>query len=323
MTKDEIEQICEDIKEAHRRRRYAMKVQQKLDRALESYVRSNFTGWKPDLDEKKREAENKKAMDILKAARDGEGDKGLVNLVFLTDNGREPFDRFREENEKFMAAEIKKLPIYSWVENIRGAGALGVATIVAEAGALHNYSNPQKLWKRLGYAPYDGYAGSTWKRATWRPRTLTSEEWIENPFSGQRYALMAQVALWLVNAQWIGKAKAGNEEGLPNGPYGKVYAARRKRTAETHPEWTPGHCRSDALRVTMKEFLLDLWCEWNGKKRTKVDQSKIDAQARRVDHARAHHIYDTQEGSGSRKKSRKKVSHTGPGTHASIADHAR
>jgi hypothetical protein len=146
---------------------------------------------------------------------------------------------------------------------MRGAGALGLATIVAECGDLSNYATPAKLWKRLGFAPYDGHAGSTWKRETWRPRSLSKDEWIENPFSGERYALMAQIATWLVNAQWIGAKKSETGEGKPNGPYGEIYAKRRTHTKTTHPEWSDGHRRKDALRVTMKKFLLDLWGEWH------------------------------------------------------------
>ena len=127
---------------------------------------------------------------------------------------------------------------------------------------MSNYPNPAKVWKRLGFAPFDGHAGSTWKRATWRPRALTAEEWIANPFSGERYALMAQIAQWLWVKQWIGKAKTGTGVGAPSGPYGEIYAERRAKTAVAHPDWSDGHAHSDALRIMMKYFLRSLWCEW-------------------------------------------------------------
>jgi hypothetical protein len=73
---------------------------------------------------------------------------------------------------------------------------------------------------------------------------------------------MHQVGVWLVNAQWIGKAKTESGEGEPDGPYGEIYARRREHTKETHPDWTDQHRRMDALRITMKAFLLDLWGEW-------------------------------------------------------------
>jgi Transposase IS116/IS110/IS902 family len=249
------------IRGLHRQRRFAMKVQQKLDRSLESFLRINATAWNPNAEDADREKANREVKDLIKRIRAGEQHE-FTTAVVTTDRAREPADEMREVNEKAMERAAKKLPVYPWLENIRGAGALGLATIIAETGDLSNYDTPAKLWKRLGYAPFDGHAGSTWKRETWRPRALSSEEWIENPFSGERYALMTQIATWLVNAQWIGAAKAGNGEGKPNGHYGEIYAKRRDQTKVSHSDWTLGHRRSDALRITMKAFLKDLWTEW-------------------------------------------------------------
>ena len=261
------------IRAAHRRRRYAMKVQQKIDRAQEAYVRINHTNWRGDMDEKAREAIRKQVAAIIKAARNDEGDPDLVELVKGTDLSRGPYDNLRQKTEKAMEAAAKQLPVYPWIENVRGAGALGLATIVAEVAAIKpsgefatfsDYSSPAKVWKRLGFAPYDGHAGSTWKRTTWRPRALSADEWISNPFSGERYALMIQIATWLINAQWQSAKKAGGDTGKPTGPYGQIYADRRTHTAQTHPDWTKGHSHSDAVRVTMKTFLKDLWEQWKG-----------------------------------------------------------
>lgn len=44
-------------------------------------------------------------------------------------------------------------------------------------------------------------------------------------------------------------------------PYRAVYLARREHTAVTHPDWTPGHSHNDALRITSKAILRDLWRE--------------------------------------------------------------
>jgi hypothetical protein len=114
---------------------------------------------------------------------------------------------------------------------------------------------------------------------------LTAEEWIANPFSGERYALMSQIATWLVNAQWIAAGKSDDGEGKANGPYGQVYADRRKFTQETHPDWTDGHRRKDALRIAMKAFLRDLWAEWNPefvvvRRRVRYQKVKVKRTAR-------------------------------------------
>lgn len=43
------------------------------------------------------------------------------------------------------------------------------------------------------------------------------------------------------------------------GEYREVYEARRAHTAETHPDWTPGHSHNDGLRIVSKRILRDLW----------------------------------------------------------------
>jgi hypothetical protein len=256
-------EIIADVKAAHRQRRYAIKIQQKIDRAMESFVRINATEWSPSASEDDREKNNRLVKAIIAAARKGEGLPAVISIVTNTDVGRKMFDTMRDESESEMEKLAKGLAVAPWVGSIRGAGMLGLATIVAEAGDISNYPNVAKLWSRLGFAPYDGAAGSTWKREKWRARTLTKDEWIEHPFSGQRYALMHQIVIWLVNAQWIGAAKTDTGEGKPNGHYGEVYAARRAHTMETHSDWTKQHRRMDALRVTMKSFLADLWVQWH------------------------------------------------------------
>jgi hypothetical protein len=255
-------ELIGEIRAAHRRRRFAMKIQQKLDRALESFIRINATDWSPDMEEKDREKINNKVRQMIKDIRAGKV-AAFAEVVSTSDNARAPADALRKTNEKRMEQLAASLPVFPWCESVRGIGALGLATIVAEANDIAGYPNVAKLWKRLGFAPYDGLAGSSWKRESWRPRALTREEWISNPFSGPRYALIFQIALWLRNAQWVGKAKSEDGVGKPDGRYGEVYAERRARTAVTHPDWSDGHADKDAIRVMMKTFLKDLWIAWH------------------------------------------------------------
>jgi hypothetical protein len=268
-----IDDVVNEIRRLHRKRRFAMKIQHKLDRALESFLRVNATQWTPDLDAAEREKINKEIRALIKAIRAGAASE-FADVVRISDEARRPADGMRESSEKRMGELAMELPIYAWIETVHGAGALGLATIVAEAGNLSNYSNVAKLWNRLGFAPFEGFAGSTWKRESWRPRALTKDEWIAHPFSGERYALMHQIVVWLVNAQWIGKAKTASGEGEPDGPYGEVYAARRKHTLTTQPDWSDGHRRMDALRVTMKEFLKHLFLEWRKPAKAKPKPTK-------------------------------------------------
>ena len=260
--------IVEAIRAHHRARRFAMGIQQVLDNKLAAYIRINETDWHPTDDESERAKANKKAAEIIKAAREGQGDLAVINIVEVTDQARAPADAERKKHEDSMEALAELLPVAAWVESVPGMGMLGLATIIAETGDLKMYSNVAKVWKRLGYAPYKGKAGSTWKRPKWRNAdALSAEEWTENPFSGRRYALIHTISVWLKNKQWIGAAKTEDGVGKPNGPYGEVYAKRRARTAITHPDWSKQHAHMDGLRIMMKEVLKDLYLLWNGKQK--------------------------------------------------------
>lgn len=300
------------IKSHHSQRRYAMKMQQTLDRRIESFIRVHHTDWEPDLDDDAKKRIKKEIDALLKSARANEGEESLVLLVNETDTARGTFDRLRMKQERLMEKLAVTLPVYAFVESVSGAGPLGLATILAETGSLSNYPNPAKLWKRLGFAPYDGLAGSTWKRETWRPRALTSAEWVEAFFPANRYAMMTQIALWILNKQIIAKSKTEDGEGAPNGPYGEIYFKRRAHTAESHPEWTPAHSYRDAMRIMMKAFLLDLWSEW--RKLESSGQSALDTHKRNAgDDASGQALSETQAAAAARvKKSEKTSGHNEP-----------
>lgn len=254
--------VIDTIRALARDRRFAMKQQQKLDRSLEAWVRINYCAFSTFDDEKARKKASKEALKKIKAARDGEGDADLIEMVRANDAARAPFDVIRKRCEKEMNKLAETLPGAAFVLSVKGAGIGGFALIVGECGDLAKYSGPGKVWKRLGLAPYDGHAGSTWRRETWRPRALKPEEWTAHPFSPERYSVIYTIADSLSRAQWVGKAKTEDGLGRPDGPFGEVYARRRAHTAITHPDWTPGHARNDALRVMIKEYVKHLWVAW-------------------------------------------------------------
>lgn len=302
--------LIDRLQQFARRRKYAIKLQYKIDRALESFVRRNFTDWEPNLQEKERAVINRNVADMIDQARAANSkarklveaagktqdetkilqaqkeaakllrtsnlESTLLQTVELTDNSRGPADTWRADAQSNMEKFAAQLPVANWIESIPGVGMLGLAQIVAETGDLNNYANPGKVWKRLGYAPYDGYAGSTWKRESWRPRKLEKDEWVAAPFSGERYASMYTLSLWLINKQWISAKKSGTSEGRPDGPYGEIYAARRAHTLTTHPDWSDGHRRADGLRIAFKRFLADLWATWTGKSRYSRNPGHIE-----------------------------------------------
>jgi hypothetical protein len=258
------ERLVADIKQKHRARWFWIKYQLASDRMLESFVRINATDWQWDLGAAERAKINREVKD--KIARIGKG-KDLTALyapeVMLLQAHVAPIKRRRKKLEDEMEELAMQLPVWPWVKAIPGFGALGLATIVAEAGDLSNYINKGKLRRRLGLAPHDGHALSTWMRETWRPRALSKDEWTALGYSPNRYARMAQIgkALWF--KQWIGKGKSEDGVGRPSGHYGEIYANRRAHTEAAHSDWTPGHRQADAMRVMVQKLVDDLWQTWN------------------------------------------------------------
>ena len=67
------------------------------------------------------------------------------------------FEPQRAALEKRLKALARKLPVWTgWAKDVRGFGELSLAAIVGEAGDLSGYSNPAKLWKRMGLAVVNG-----------------------------------------------------------------------------------------------------------------------------------------------------------------------
>jgi hypothetical protein len=231
------------------------------------------TAWSPEMSEAERKKCNDEVTRIIKLAREGQGDPDIVVEVAMSDAATELPRNAKNAREKEMEALARQLPVYPWIESVRGLGAKGLAIIVAESGLKTadpnlppengNFPSAGHLRSRLYFAPYDGHAGSTWKRMTWRPRTLTKEEWTDHPFDGRRYARIFTIADSLLRAQIKSKAKSGTRHGEPLGPYGAVYVRRREHDDAVHHDWTDGHAKSDALRIMMATVINDLWKQWN------------------------------------------------------------
>lgn len=162
----------------------------------------------------------------------------------------------RMKPEKRLAKLAQRLPVWSWVEPIRGFGALGLAQIVGETGNLSNYANPGKLWKRMGVAVIEGA----------RQRRVAGAAALEHGYSPRRRAVLFCIGDSIVRT---------------GGPYRKVYDEMKelelRQAAEAGLTVLPaakipkgdsdhyrseGHVHNRARRKMEKRLLLDLWREW-------------------------------------------------------------
>lgn len=174
------------------------------------------------------------------AAAYGKGEHEMAEVAFAATvpliDARKSIETHRKMVEKRLVKLAKSLPVAPYVESVRGVGLLSLAAIVGEAGDLSNYSNPAKLWKRLGLAVMPD--GS-------RQRRVSGEAAVEHGYSPARRAVVWNIGACIV--------KAG-------GPLKAVYDARKLYEADRVA--TKGHAHNRAQRYVEKRFIRDLWAAW-------------------------------------------------------------
>lgn len=237
------------------RRKFYISVVNKQTNAVKALARRSL-GWRYDEEEDDREKVNARAARIVAAALSGKEQKPEDEAIFvrLADDlaavtkAISPCQNARHEIELEMKRIVRKLPIFAWAKSVHGLGELGLAVILAEAGDLSGYPKKGHLWKRLGLAPFEGHAYSTWRMKG----GLNAEEWTAAGYSPRRRA-----EIYAVISEPLFRANT-----VAQGPYRAIYDRRRALTAETHPDWTKAHSHMDGLRVMTKYLLRDLWREW-------------------------------------------------------------
>lgn len=184
------------------------------------------------------------AEKVFKAAF-GKGHHDLADAGFAAAfpliEGRKGIEKHRKAVEKRLAELAGKLPVAPWIEDVRGVGIMSLAAIVGEAGDLAAYSNPAKLWKRMGLAVMPDGA---------RQRKVTGAAGIEHGYSPARRSVV-----WAFGESVI---KHG-------GAYKEIYNVRK--VYETPRVETKGHAHNRAKRYMEKRILRDLWVEWRRRDR--------------------------------------------------------
>lgn len=161
----------------------------------------------------------------------------------IVNAGAFPFDdcatlmkAYRNGAARRVKSLAQQLPVHPWVSAIRGAGDLNLGLIIGETGDLSTYSNPAKLWKRMGLAVMaDGRSH----------RRVKGEQ---TGYSPIRRTIMHNLGECLL------KGNDGEMRGL--------YDTRKAYEIERNPEIKPIVAHKRALRYMEKRFLRDLWREW-------------------------------------------------------------
>lgn len=257
----DIDDICSRIVQMQRDRRLAMRTYKQIDNSTNAFIR-NRIGFNVSLPEEQRRKLVEAARSIRTCVERGEEDKGIdlcgrevfndcLTAVVYAKPALHMQEKMWTISAARMTALARTLPVYPWVESIRGVTALGLAAIVGEAGNIGAYPTHGHLFKRLGIGLVDG------KRQGAPGMGATREDWIRHGYvASRRGEVWAFLDNSMLRAQWRG-ARDGRP-GYPLGPYGAHY---QRKLAEYVAREHRAPVRA-ARRYAAQRFLEDLWRAW-------------------------------------------------------------
>lgn len=156
--------------------------------------------------------------------------------------GAIPFDNaaaymrtYRLVHARHIERLAKQTPVYEWAKQQKGTGPINLGLILGELGDLRLYSNPAKVWKRMGLAVEDGVAARRKKG-------------VQMGYSPTRRTVMHNLGECLLKRN--------------DGVYRKAYDDRKAYELARTPDMPPIAAHKRALRYMEKLWLKHLWIEW-------------------------------------------------------------
>lgn len=253
--------VVKNIMQWQKTRNFCITSQSRCDRSIEAFICS-FLNYSNDEDETSRKAKFKEAQEIRlvvektkalpSAYKNNASLASCIVPVLHSADARKGWDVHRENVVTLMRAAAQSLPVYSWVNGVKGFSDLGLAVILGETGNLSNYATVSRVWKRLGLAVIDGEA---------QRKKTDKEAAARHGFKPKRRAqVWAICSDSMFKHQWRGKKEDVDAHAI--GPYGEVYAKRKLATLGREG-WSDKRRDSDARRIMTKALLADLWYQWN------------------------------------------------------------
>lgn len=164
--------------------------------------------------------------------------------------------KLEKQAERALTKHLRLHPLYPWITATVGVGEKQGARLLAAIGDPYwntSHDRPRTVSQLWAYCGLHVLPGPTTQDAP--------------PVQAASVPGVAAKRQRGVRANWSGTAKmraylvARSCMQQAASPYRSTYVGRRAHTAVTRPEWTPGHSHNDALRVTAKAVLRDLWHE--------------------------------------------------------------
>lgn len=239
---------CAALMELAVQRNAMIRGQQRLELAAQSMT-ARALGWQPTLPEAKRKKIRAKAERIVrqvakgKTPEDAEAARLVGDEVQALMEAKQPLTARRALQEKTMQRLAKQTPGMTLVEQVRGFGPLGLASILGEAGDLSDYPHWKHLRKRLGWAPDAAYprACDVHEDSSSESRLVPRQ---------RRGRIYGDVLIPLIMAN-----PAGAET-----PYRAAYDTAKAEYLERG--WKKGHASNAAQRRMLQLLLKHLWQTW-------------------------------------------------------------
>ena len=155
-----------------------------------------------------------------------------------------------------------QLPVYDWVQSIRGCSDNALASIIGESGNLDNYDNPAKLWKRMGIGLVE-HKGKHIRQAKSKTKALAELM----GYSPKRRAILFVIGGNIIKAR---KGATGLAAELLT-----YYEAEKAKAIAAG--LTRGHAHKRAQRHMEKRFLKLLWREWTKSPIPEIESQRLAA----------------------------------------------
>lgn len=169
--------------------------------------------------------------------------------------------------------KMRAHPLGPWCKAQKGVGDKQAARLIAAIGDPYwntladRPRTVSQLWAYCGLhtLPADQCEADTQSSVVGGVQTSNPVQRTPDPRTGpDRVAAKrrkGERANWSTTAKMRAHLIAESCIKQAHSPYRVVYDDRRAHTATTRPDWTPGHSHNDALRVTSKAILRDIWRE--------------------------------------------------------------
>lgn len=229
-----LDALCAEIKEEHRMREDFLRAELRLLLQIKAIYRRSGEGCDHyDCDSQELSVATLATMPLEEA-------KAVIHS-------------YRVKRETELRKLAKRLPVWPWVESVRGFGPLGLSQIVGEIGNLCRYPNWRQVWKRLGLAP-----GDTEYSRNARAISYNIGESLIKKQGEFREFYLARKAYEEANSE-AGKHAAIVDEA----EMGKFKLSPENKARVAKGMLPKGHIHARARRCTEKALLKALWRQWH------------------------------------------------------------